>query len=106
MTEAVTIERISRLAALYPKSQEGEVSPWSFIAATAFSASNYPEAVPLVFKHALNELNTHEERLLLARKFRDAIFKSGVLSGYPKVCNSAPTFILPPHLFSYRLSMP
>ncbi|KIJ37405.1 hypothetical protein M422DRAFT_178037 [Sphaerobolus stellatus SS14] len=88
MARVVSIELISRLATLYPTLEPGQINPWSFVAATAFSASNFPEAVPLVFQYALKELDIHSERLLLARKFRDALFKSGILSGYPKAINA------------------
>lgn len=72
-----------------------KISPASFVAAVAYSASNRPEAVPLVFKDALTEMKdkqadcedpaVHEERLHLARRFRDALFQAGLLSGYPRV---------------------
>lgn len=71
-------------------------SPWYIVAAVAFSASNRPEGVPQVFEHALADLraslaNTDRTTLgsdnekLLAQRFRDALFKSGLISGYPKV---------------------
>ncbi|KAK0202322.1 AhpD-like protein [Desarmillaria ectypa] len=88
MAHIATREFLARLEALYPKQNEGVVSPWSLVAATAFSSSNQPEAVPEVFKYALEGLKTHEERLLLARKLRDALFKSGMLSGFPKAINA------------------
>jgi len=71
-------------------------NPWYFIAAVAFSNSNAPEAVPLIWEYALEDLRrTHErlgqtgevvreDRLLLARRFRDAIFKGGITGGYAK----------------------
>jgi hypothetical protein len=64
-------------------------------------AGNMPEAVPILFKYVLRELEhahqefevpqheAHGERLLLARKFRDAIFKGGMTGGYSKVCSLA-----------------
>lgn len=75
---------LASLEALYPRQARGAVSPWSLVAATAFSSSNLPEAVPEVFKYALDGVNTHDERQLLVRKLKDALFKSGLLSGYPK----------------------
>ncbi|TFK34021.1 AhpD-like protein [Crucibulum laeve] len=88
MSEGITPELFARLESLYPQPQEGEISPWSFVAATAFSASNLPEAVPLVFQYASKDLKSDEHRLLLARKLKDAIFKSGLLSGFPKAINA------------------
>ena len=68
------------------------------MAAIAYSASNRPEAVPIVFIDALRELRStqvqedervgHEARLHLARRFRDALLQSGLLSGYPRVRRS------------------
>lgn len=68
-------------------------NPWYIIAAVAFSASNRPDAVPHVFQHAIKDLQTEEasgigsleEKRLVARKLRDALFKSGLTSGYPRV---------------------
>ncbi|SJL12059.1 uncharacterized protein ARMOST_15480 [Armillaria ostoyae] len=84
MAAVATREFLASIEALYPRQARGVVSPWSLVAATAFSSSNLPEAVPEVFKYALDGVNTHDERQLLVRKLKDALFKSGLLSGYPK----------------------
>ncbi|KJA15966.1 hypothetical protein HYPSUDRAFT_331609 [Hypholoma sublateritium FD-334 SS-4] len=74
-------------------------SPWYIVAAVAFSASNRPEGVPQVFEHALADLRaslanaertalSSDNEKLLAQRFRDALFKSGLISGYPKAINS------------------
>lgn len=64
-------------------------NPWYIAAAVAYSASNKAEAVPQVFQYALQELKTNQaaesEQFLLAQKIREALFKSGLISGYPKV---------------------
>ena len=64
-------------------------NPWFIVAAVAFSASNRPEAVPCVFKQALQDLKNgsydKSKELMLAKKLREALFKSGFISGYPKV---------------------
>ncbi|KAF8888064.1 AhpD-like protein [Infundibulicybe gibba] len=65
-----------------------QAGTWAPIAATAFSASNAPEAVPLVFQYAVRGLESRDERLLLVRKMKDAVFKSGTMSGYPKAINA------------------
>jgi len=71
------------------------VNPWYIIAAVSFCASNEPEAVSLVFQHALKDLQadegSREETLLLARKVRDALFKAGLICGYPRVRSDAMT---------------
>ena len=63
----------------------------------SFTAGNRPEAVPLLLKYVLGELEraqnqfkvpeteAHRERVVLVRKFRDAIFKCGITGGYSKV---------------------
>jgi len=67
-------------------------NPWFIVASVAFSASNRPEAVPFVFEQALRDLKSRgsdkSEELMLARKMREALFRSGLISGYPKVINS------------------
>ncbi|TFK46372.1 hypothetical protein OE88DRAFT_1776418 [Heliocybe sulcata] len=75
-------------------------NPWYILAAVSFSGSSRPEAVPHVFRHALDELeNIHNqenippgearsENVLLARKLRDSIFKSGLTTGYSRAINS------------------
>ncbi|KAK0452755.1 AhpD-like protein [Desarmillaria tabescens] len=79
---------LARLEALFPKQKRGFTNPCSLVTAAAFSSSNLPEAVPEVFKYASESLKTHEERLLLARKMREVLFKAGMLSGFPKAINA------------------
>ncbi|KAF5330746.1 hypothetical protein D9619_006063 [Psilocybe cf. subviscida] len=77
-----------------PSSSSFFRNPWYIVAAVAFSASNKPELVPRVFAHALDDLKSlspaakPEDEMLLARKMREALFKSGLISGYPKAINS------------------
>jgi len=67
-------------------------NPWFIVAAVAFSASNRSEAVPRVFEQALQDLKSggsdKSEELMLAKKMREALFRSGLISGYPKAINS------------------
>ena len=72
-------------------------NPWYIVTVVSFTAGNRPEAVPLLFKYVLGELEraqnqfkvpeteAHREKVLLARRFRDAIFKCGITGGYSKV---------------------
>ncbi|THH32194.1 hypothetical protein EUX98_g1989 [Antrodiella citrinella] len=74
-------------------------SSWYLIASVAFSASNRPEAVPVVFHTALAELQreqleageestaAHEAQLKLARRSRDCLFQAGLLCGYSRSIN-------------------
>jgi endoribonuclease Dicer len=98
---------LSHLKSLYPfpynrisRARESFANPWDFIAAVAFSNSNAPEAIPLIWEYALEDLHkTHirlgqagdselvrQDRLVLARRLRDAIFKGGITGGYAKAC--------------------
>ncbi|KAE9398329.1 hypothetical protein BT96DRAFT_883056 [Gymnopus androsaceus JB14] len=82
---------LTRLKSIYPTGRSSTLThnPWYIVSAVAFSASNEPQAVPELFKYVLAEAGEeHEEKLLLARKFRDALFKAGLTSGYPKAINS------------------
>jgi hypothetical protein len=85
---------LTHLESLYPSTAPSSASspskaavdsPWYVAAAVAYSAANRPEAVPRVFAHALAKVDEPAERLRLARKVRDALFKSGLIGGYPKV---------------------
>ncbi|KAJ3500009.1 hypothetical protein NLJ89_g9983 [Agrocybe chaxingu] len=96
------------LKALFPEnaSRNGLRNPWYIVAAVAFSASNRPEGVRRVFEHVLADLRSanassghsqtvdHQssdaaqlEERVLARKMREALFKSGLICGYPRAIN-------------------
>ncbi|KAI0320290.1 hypothetical protein OF83DRAFT_610193 [Amylostereum chailletii] len=107
MADIATAEFLANLKAQYPTgttsltgSAEILKNPWWIVAAVAFSTGNRPDAVPVLFKFVLAELEkaqeqsgiagdkVHEEKLLLARKFRDSLFKSGMVAGYSKAINA------------------
>ncbi|KAK1221023.1 hypothetical protein PQX77_016173 [Marasmius sp. AFHP31] len=90
MSKLVSSAFLNRIESIYPITASTKVwgNPWYIVASVAFSASNQPEAIPLVFQHALQSTKSHDERLLLARKTRDAIFKAGLNSGYARGINS------------------
>ena len=98
MGDIATIEFLDHLKSIYPTratSVETVINhPWYIVAAVAFSASNKPNDVTLVFKYALAELKSVQkvkgeeavkEQLQLARRIREAILQSGLLSGMPRV---------------------
>jgi hypothetical protein len=90
MTDIATPEFLNELQSLYPAPERYVDSGWYLAAAVSFSSSNHPEAVSCVLRHALDDLGklpdtSDEDRKLLVRKMRESIFKSGLLSGYPKV---------------------
>ncbi|KAG1787472.1 uncharacterized protein HD556DRAFT_1448663 [Suillus plorans] len=90
MTDIATTEFLNELRSLYPAQAKYVDSGWYIAAAVAFSSSNRPEAVSCVFRHALEDLEklpdtSDEDRRLLVRKMREGIFKSALLSGFPKV---------------------
>jgi hypothetical protein len=78
-------------------------NPWYLVTLASFAAANRPEAVPLLFKYVLggleqaqNRFNTplpeaNHEKYLLAHRFRDAIFKGGIIGGYSRVYTPANT---------------
>ncbi|KAI0806830.1 hypothetical protein C8Q74DRAFT_1188908 [Fomes fomentarius] len=111
---ALTLARapdfLSSIKSLFPPaSPQTPTHLWPVIAAVSFSASNLPEAVPLVFKQALDDLvrtqqtagqTDHDEQLVLARKIREAVLQSGFLSGIPRAINSLVALhkVMPEHL--------
>ncbi|TDL20136.1 hypothetical protein BD410DRAFT_791217 [Rickenella mellea] len=89
MASIASAQFLSYLKAVYP-TRAGRANPWYIVAAVAFSASNRPQAVPIVFQHVLEEYNnsTHLERISVARKVRDALFKTGLVCGYSRAINA------------------
>ncbi|KAH9918409.1 uncharacterized protein BXZ73DRAFT_105284 [Epithele typhae] len=83
---------LAHIKALFPPSDAGSVPStlWAIIAAVAFSSANVPEAVPAVFKSALEDLDEHDpqEQIIFSRKMREAVLMSGLLSGMPRAINS------------------
>ncbi|KAI8999097.1 hypothetical protein BD414DRAFT_144793 [Trametes punicea] len=107
MANLATPAFLNSLKALYPAGGPSTTAypgalpnPWPLVTAVAFSASNVPEAVPVVFKFALEELLAEQrakgtegeeafrEQLVLARKLRESVLQSGLLSGMPRAINS------------------
>ena len=92
MAHIATPEFLSSLKRLYPPQSTYVKSPWYAVAAITFSASNCPEAVPLVLEYVLKDLDaiaaSLDDRRTAARKIRDAVFKSGMICGFPKVVYS------------------
>lgn len=100
-----TNEFLDTLKVLYPTANLKSTLPvdvvldnkWYIATVVAFSASNSPEDVPLVFQNAMQDLaNAHSksqtspskiqtDQLRLARRFRDALFVAGITSGYARV---------------------
>ncbi|KAK7688970.1 hypothetical protein QCA50_007661 [Cerrena zonata] len=107
MAHLASPQLLQRLRGLYP-TQAGNVShPWYIVTAVAFSASNKPDAAAAVFKYALEDLETsnttenlHATKLTVAKKTREAILQSGLLSGYARAINSLVALhgVTPPEL--------
>ncbi|TBU39627.1 hypothetical protein BD309DRAFT_416376 [Dichomitus squalens] len=104
MADLATPDFLSSLKALYPPDTPNAPSHlWTVVAAVAFSASNAPNAVPAIFSYALDDLvasqhaaatagdAAREEQLVLARKVREAVLQSGLLSGMPRVSAAIPS---------------
>jgi len=105
MAEITTDVALQRLRSLYPcaeitSSLDVIQNPWYIVTIVALTAGNRPEGIPLVFKYVLGDLERAQnefkvpndeaqgEKLRLARRFRDALFKCGILAGYSKAINS------------------
>ncbi|KAL0565327.1 hypothetical protein V5O48_016695 [Marasmius crinis-equi] len=92
MSHLATPAFLDRLKSIYP-SRSSNSSAYLFdfpklLATHGHCAGNEPDAVPLIFQHALQCATNHEERLLVARKVRDAIFKSSPSGGFARGFNS------------------
>lgn len=103
MTTLASAEFLNHLKTLYPlrntlSGTEAVLqNPYYVVAAVAYSSSNRPEAVPVVFQHVLADLKkaqaeqqasaeeAHKEQLYLARRIREAILKGGLLCGASRV---------------------
>ncbi|KAF8479113.1 hypothetical protein DFH94DRAFT_747689 [Russula ochroleuca] len=105
MADIASETALQRLKSLYPYGQVTSSSnviqnPWYIIVLVSFSFGNRPEAVPHLFKYVLGDLEhaqnqfkvpapeANREKLLLARRFRDAIFKGGIVGGYSMAINA------------------
>lgn len=94
MTHLANPQLLQHLQSLYP-TQPGSIShAWYIVTAVAFSASNKPDAAAAVFKYVIDNLENsnssttedlHATKLTVARKTREAILQSGLLSGYGRV---------------------
>lgn len=103
MSTLATTELLTHLKSLYPLRDVARGTnavlrnPWYIVSAVAYGSSNRPEAVPIVFQHALDDLRqaqaeqqkpaevARQEQLQLARRMREAILKGGMLCGYSRV---------------------
>ena len=95
MSDIATPDFLAHLKSLFPDRGRSVLdNPWSLYAGVAFSASNVPEAVPVVFHYALEGLkressrsshDMHEAQLSLARRMRESVFRAGMLNGYGRV---------------------
>ncbi|EJD06267.1 uncharacterized protein FOMMEDRAFT_119842 [Fomitiporia mediterranea MF3/22] len=97
MAEVATNEHLSLLKGLYPTSSFDKVAeyvenPWYIVTAVAFSASNRPDAVALVFKFVMAGLSalsgSHDDKQLVVLRMREAIFKAGLISGYSRAISA------------------
>ncbi|KAJ3529453.1 hypothetical protein NM688_g7853 [Phlebia brevispora] len=118
MADLATPQFLEQLKSIYPKSSSLQgtkavlANPWYFLTAVGFGSSNRPEAVPLVFLNALEDLKKAQkaegvdeataqaEQLLLARRFREGILKGGILCGASRAINSLIALheVMPPEL--------
>jgi hypothetical protein len=65
---------------------------YHYLSASIFSIYNQPTLASAIFAETLKSKPTHDERLLLARQFRESFLRSGIFGGMSKainVCNSS-----------------
>lgn len=65
---------------------------WYFVSGVTLSALNRPEEISTVYKHAIERgvgsydtVPSHDEKLEISRKMREALIKSAAICGLPKV---------------------
>ncbi|ODQ55880.1 hypothetical protein SAICODRAFT_51959 [Saitoella complicata NRRL Y-17804] len=96
-----TPEFLNTVKKAWPKTSTAP-NPWYLIAAIPFTYLNLPHEVPHIVHHALSEdpADGHAARLSIARRTRDALFKSGINGGMPKAINALAALhdSLPPEL--------
>lgn len=72
---------------------------WYFVAGVTFSILNRPDEIPRVFHFAIDKDTNcnssdsgneekHEQRLLVARRLREALIKTAPIGGLPKTINA------------------
>ncbi|KAN0115891.1 AhpD-like protein [Russula decolorans] len=105
MADIASETALQHLKSLYPYGETTSSSdvlqnPWYIVTGVSFMTANRPEAVPLLYKYVLGELEhaqnqfnvpaleANREKLLLTRKFRDAFFKACLMGGIPKAINA------------------
>lgn len=84
MSVLATDRFLAHLKSIFPA--RASSNPWFLVAAVAFSASNRPEEVPRVLSYAVRDVEVEQDKLKLANKVREALFKAGLTSGYSRVC--------------------
>lgn len=69
---------------------------WYFIAATTLSQLNRPDEIPKIYQHALHHgpsaadcVPSHDEKLAISRRMREALIKVAPVGGVPKVHTDA-----------------
>ncbi|KAF8352226.1 hypothetical protein F5887DRAFT_1057848 [Amanita rubescens] len=89
MSILATDRFLAHLKSIFPA--RASPNPWFLVAAVAFSASNRPEEVPRVLSYAVRDVEAEQDKLTLANKVREALFKAGLTSGYSRTINSLKT---------------
>lgn len=82
---------LSHLASLFPATSSIS-NPYSYVAGIVFAANNAPLEVAAVYSHAVAQAaqagGGQEAEKTTSRKFREALFKTGVLYGAPRMINA------------------
>ena len=93
LTTATVPALLDEIQALWPSTDASSQlpnlrNPYALVAAAVFSGTNRPDLVPAVWSHAVTEISSTDEKALVARRLRDAIFKAGLLTGYSRAINA------------------
>lgn len=94
LSPAVTIAHssfLSHLASLFP-STSSIPNPYGYVAGIVFAANNAPREVATVYLHAVARAaqagGGQEAETTTSRRFREALFKTTVLYGAPRMINA------------------
>lgn len=79
---------LSHLHSLFPAASAfAKNSPYAYIAGIAFAAQSRPQDVLAVYLHARSS-NSGTGITTMTKAFREALFKTGVLYGMPRMINA------------------
>jgi hypothetical protein len=79
-----TPEYLSHLRSLFPANSSIQ-NPYAYVIGIVFAANNKPPETVAVYQHAIADT---DDPAGVTRKFREALFKTAVLYGAPRMINA------------------